>query len=35
VAVDAAALRRWLKPKILRDQFILSEIFQPPVGLRK
>ncbi len=34
VAVDAAALRRWLKPKILRDQFILSEIFQPPMALR-
>ena len=34
VAVDAAALRRWLKPRVLRDQFILSEVFQPPIALR-
>jgi hypothetical protein len=35
VAVDAAALRRWLRPQTLHNQFMLSEIFQPPVALRK
>lgn len=34
-AVDATALRRWLKPATLHSQFILSEIFQPPVALRE
>jgi hypothetical protein len=34
-AVDAAALRRWLKPQVLHNQFILSEIFQPPLALRE
>jgi hypothetical protein len=34
-AVDAAALRRWLKPGTLRAQFMLTEILQPPVGLRE
>jgi hypothetical protein len=32
--VDAAALRRWLRPQVLHNQFILSEIFQPPLALR-
>jgi len=35
VPVDAAALRRWLRPQTLHNQFMLSEIFQPPVALRK
>lgn len=35
VAVDAAALRRWLRPQVLHNQFILSEIFQPPLALRR
>lgn len=34
-SVDAAALRRWLRPNVLRSQFILSEIFQPPLGMRE
>lgn len=32
--VDAAALRRWLRPQVLHSQFVLSEIFQPPLALR-
>jgi hypothetical protein len=32
--IDAATLRRWLRPQVLRNQFILSEIFQPPIALR-
>lgn len=32
--VSAAAISRWLKPATLRQQFILTEIFQPPVTLR-
>jgi hypothetical protein len=31
---DAAALSRWLNPKTLRSQFILTEILQPPLALR-
>jgi hypothetical protein len=34
VVVDAAALRRWLRPGVLRNQFILTEILRPPLGLR-
>jgi hypothetical protein len=34
-AVDAAALRRWLRPQTLRTQFILTEILQPPPALRE
>ena len=33
-AVTAPAISRWLKPGILRQQFILTEIFQPPLALR-
>ncbi len=32
--VNAAAIRRWAKPNVLRQQFILTEIFQPPLALR-
>ena len=33
-AVNAAILHQWARPKNLRTQFILTEIFQPPVALR-
>jgi hypothetical protein len=33
-ALDAAAFRRWLTPATLRQQFMLTEIFQPPLALR-
>ncbi len=33
--VDAKVLARWLKPQTLRAQFILTEVFQPPVALRE
>jgi hypothetical protein len=32
---NAPLISRWLKPSTLRSQFILTEIFQPPVGLRE
>jgi hypothetical protein len=31
----AASLNRWLQPSTLRTQFILTEILQPPLGLRE
>jgi hypothetical protein len=34
VFVDAKVLVRWLRPQTLRSQFILTEIFQPPIALR-
>jgi hypothetical protein len=34
-ALDAAAFRRWLTPATLRQQFLLTEIFQPPLALRE
>jgi hypothetical protein len=33
--VDARALHRWLTPATLRRQFMLTEILQPPVALRR
>jgi hypothetical protein len=33
--VDSAAIARWAKPSTLRTQFILTEIFQPPLALRE
>ena len=33
-SVSAPALSRWLQPNTLRRQFILTEVFQPPLGLR-
>ena len=35
VYVDARVLARWLVPQTLRSQFVLTEIFQPPVSLRE
>jgi hypothetical protein len=34
-AVKAPAISRWLKPATLRQQFILTEVFQPPVVMRE
>ena len=34
VPVTAANLSRWLRPDTLRQQFILTEILQPPLALR-
>jgi hypothetical protein len=34
INVDAKVLARWLRPQTLRSQFILTEIFQPPLALR-
>jgi len=34
VGAEAPAISRWLTPKTLRSQFILTEVFQPPVALR-
>ncbi len=31
---SAPAIAKWLKPETLRSQFILTEIFQPPVAMR-
>jgi hypothetical protein len=33
--VAAPVIKRWLTPQILRQQFILTEVFQPPLALRK
>jgi hypothetical protein len=33
--VTSKALAAWLRPPTLRDQFILTEIFQPPLALRR
>jgi len=33
-AVDAQALATWLRPATLQKQFMLTEILQPPLGLR-
>lgn len=33
-SVDAAAIAKWMTPATLRQQFILTEIFQPPLALR-
>jgi hypothetical protein len=32
---SAPTLIRWLRPETLRQQFILTEIFQPPLALRE
>ena len=34
-AANAASLARWLRPTTMRQQFILTEIFQPPLALRE
>lgn len=33
-SLSAPAIAGWLKPRTLRQQFILTEIFQPPIALR-
>jgi hypothetical protein len=35
VTVGALAINKWLKPATLRQQFILTELFQPPLALRE
>ena len=32
---NATAVARWLRPDTLRQQFILTEILQPPLALRE
>ena len=34
VSANATALRAWLQPMKLRQQFILTEVLQPPLALR-
>jgi hypothetical protein len=34
-SATASTLRAWLRPNTLRQQFILTEVLQPPVGLRE
>ncbi len=34
-SADAASVKRWLRPETLRQQFILTEVLQPPVALRE
>jgi len=34
-AVNAATLSRWMTPATLRQQFIITEIFQPPLSMRE
>jgi hypothetical protein len=33
--VGAAAIRRWMRPQTLRQQFILTEVFQQPLAFRE
>jgi len=33
--VSASAIRKWATPTRLQQQFILTEVFQPPLALRK
>jgi hypothetical protein len=35
VTVGASAIRRWLRPSTLRQQFILTELFQTPLAFRQ
>jgi hypothetical protein len=35
VTVNATAIHSWLTPSVLQKQFILTEIFQPPLALRE
>jgi hypothetical protein len=32
--VNAESLHRWLRPETLRQQFMLTEVLQPPLALR-
>jgi hypothetical protein len=33
--VGAVAIRRWMRPQTLRQQFILTEVLQPPLAFRE
>lgn len=35
VGASATAISSWLRPATLRQQFILTEVFQPPVAMRQ
>ena len=35
VPLTAAPIRKWLNPTTLQQQFMLTEIFQPPLALRE
>jgi hypothetical protein len=35
VTVGASAIRRWMRPQTLRQQFILTEVLQPPLAMRE
>ena len=35
VSANSLALQKWLRPETLRQQFILTEIFQKPLALRE
>ena len=35
LTVPAPVIRRWLTPTTLRQQFILTELFQPPLSMRE
>jgi hypothetical protein len=32
--ITAGTISRWLRPQTLNQQFVLTEIFQPPLALR-
>jgi hypothetical protein len=34
ISADATTIHRWLNPLVLRKQFILTEVLQPPLALR-
>jgi hypothetical protein len=33
--VNAESLHGWLRPETLRQQFMLTEVLQPPLALRE
>ena len=33
--LDAAAIRRWMTPSVMKQQFILTELFDPPASARR
>lgn len=34
-SIDAATIARWMTPRTLRSQYILTEVFDPPAALRE
>ena len=32
--LSAASIRRWLTPRVMRQQYIVTEVFDPPAALR-